>query len=111
MLMADFTTAVRERLPVRVVLFNDGKLKNIAKEQHIAGFPPYAVDLRNPNFAAFAATAGGLGIRVEDAEALAPAVEQALAYDGPALVEVMVDPAVTALPAALALTTTDGAPL
>jgi len=33
MLMADFTTAIRERLAIKIIVFNDGKLKNIKKER------------------------------------------------------------------------------
>jgi pyruvate oxidase len=110
MLMADFTTAVREELPIKVVLFHDGRLKNIVKEQAIAAFPPYGVEFPNPDFAAFAASAGGLGIRVEEPEAFVPAVKKALEEKGrPSLVEVMVDPTAMAAPTGIALAAEKGA--
>jgi pyruvate oxidase len=43
MLMADFTTAVRERLAINVIVFNDGELKNIKKEQETDGYPEFGV--------------------------------------------------------------------
>lgn len=110
MLMADFTTAVREKLPIKVVLFNDGRLKNIVKEQAIAAFPPYGVEFPNPDFAAFATSAGGLGVRVEDPDDFAPAVKKALEEKSrPSLVEVVVDPAAMAAPTGIALAAEKGA--
>ena len=88
----EFTTAVQNNLPLTVIVFNDGKLKNIMKEQAEEGFAEYRVSFPNPGFAQFAASAGGLGIRVEDPADLDGALGQALRSGGPALVEVMVDP-------------------
>lgn len=104
MLMADFTTAVREKLSIKVILFNDRRLKNIVKEQAIAGFPRYGVEFPNPNFAEYAASAGGLGVRVDDPDDFAPAVKKALKEKSrPSLIEVIVDPAAMAAPAGVAL--------
>ena len=104
MLMADFTTAVREKLPIKVVLFNDRKLKNIVKEQRIAGLPPYGVEFPNPNFADFAASAGGVGVRVDDPDDFAAAIKNALKEKSrPSLIEVIVDAEEMAAPAAIAL--------
>ncbi len=92
MLMADFTTAVRENLDITVIVFNDGKLKNIKKEQIREGFPEYGVSFPNPNFAEFAVTCGGHGIRVEKAEDLDAALREAFDSGTPSIVEVIVDP-------------------
>ncbi|MEE9223319.1 MAG: thiamine pyrophosphate-dependent enzyme [Thermoplasmata archaeon] len=92
MLMADFTTAVREHLAIKVVIFNDAELKNIRKEQERDGYPVFGVDFPNPNFAAFAETTGGEGYRVEDASELDAAVAKAFASDKPCIVDVLVDP-------------------
>jgi len=92
MLMADFTTAVRENLAVTIVVFNDGKLKNIKKEQERDHFPEFGVSFPNPDFAAFARTAGGEGYRVEKPNDLDDALQQALSSDKPVIVDVVVDP-------------------
>ena len=92
MLMADFTTAVRENLDITAIVFNDGKLKNIKKEQLREGFPEYGVSFPNPNFAEFAETCGGHGIRVEKAEDLDAALREAFDSGTPSIVEVIVDP-------------------
>ncbi len=91
-LMADFTTAVREELPVKVVLFNDGKIKNIAKEQAMYGYPVFGISFPNPDFAEFARSCGGEGYRCETPEQLDEALGKAFASDKPALIDVLVDP-------------------
>jgi pyruvate oxidase len=90
----EFTTAVHNRLPITVIVFNDGKLKNIGKEQDEYGFPKYRIEFPNPNLAELAASAGGVGIRVEEPQRLDEAIRQALDSQLPALVEAMVDPEV-----------------
>ncbi|MEF8835930.1 MAG: thiamine pyrophosphate-dependent enzyme [Candidatus Thermoplasmatota archaeon] len=97
MLMADFTTAVREELDINVILFNDGKLKNIKKEQERDDYTEYGVSFPNPNFAEFAEEAGGLGFRVEDPEDLDDRLEEAFESEKPSLVEVIVDPDMMAM--------------
>jgi len=92
MLASDFTTAVREKLAIKVVVFNDGKLKNIMKEQARDGYPEFGVNFPNPNFAEFAMTCGGEGFRVENPTELDAVLKKAFNSNKPSLVEVMVDP-------------------
>jgi pyruvate oxidase len=87
----EFTTAVYNKLPMTVIAFNDGKLKNIKKEQEEYGYPEYRVSFPNPNFAEIANSSGGLGIRVSEPEDLDEAIRKALDSPLPAIVEVMVD--------------------
>ncbi len=92
MLMADFTTAVREKLNIVAVVFNDGALKNIKKELLRDGYPVFGVEFPNPNFAQFAESCGGFGVRVKDPKKLDDALTSALKANKPAIVEVMIDP-------------------
>ncbi|MHA2354606.1 MAG: thiamine pyrophosphate-dependent enzyme [Candidatus Thorarchaeota archaeon] len=92
MLMADFTTAVREGLAIKCLVFNDGKLKNIKKEQDRDGYPEFGVSFPNPNFAQFAESCGGYGIRVEKAEELDEAMKRAFESEKPAIIELIIDP-------------------
>lgn len=92
MLMADFTTAVREELPINVIVMNDGRLKNIKKEQARDGFPEFGISFPNPDFASFATTCGGLGYRVESPGDLDAAMSEAFASARPAIIDVVVDP-------------------
>lgn len=61
-------------------------------EQRAGEWDVWQTSLHNPDFAAFARNCGALGIRVTAASDLDGALEQAFAYDGPAMVEVMTDP-------------------
>lgn len=87
----EFTTAVHNKLPITVIAFNDGKLKNIKKEQEEYGYPEYRVQFPNPSLAEIANSSGGLGIRVEDPKKLDDALRQALDSPLPAIVEVLID--------------------
>jgi pyruvate oxidase len=74
------------------VLLNNGQLGKISKEQRAGAWEVWETSLHNPSFAAYAEISGALGIRVTAASELDDALERALAYDGPALVEVVSDP-------------------
>jgi pyruvate oxidase len=92
MLGMELSTAVHNELPINVIVFNDGKLKNIGKEQDQYGFPRYRIDFPNPGFAEMATSLGALGIRVTEPASLDDALREAMDSDKPALVEVMVNP-------------------
>jgi pyruvate dehydrogenase (quinone) len=99
MLMAEFDTAARYGLPVKVVVCNNASLGQILWEQMVLGFPEHGVRFQQAmNFAPFASSCGGLGIRVEKPGEVEPAVRQALAHPGPALVDVLVNPDEPPLP-------------
>ena len=91
MLMGDFLTLTQVGLPVKVVVFNNGTLGFVELEQKSTGFLDYAVDLKNPNFAAMAEAAGVRGIRIEDPAGIEGAIGDALAHDGPVLVDAVVN--------------------
>lgn len=90
MTLMEFTTAVRERLPIVVICCNDGRFAEEEELQDRAGVEPFGTRFVNPDFAAFAEVAGGVGIRVERVRDLEPALERALRVDGPVLVDVRV---------------------
>jgi pyruvate dehydrogenase (quinone) len=89
MMMGDFLTLVQMKLPVKVILLNNGTLGFVELEMKVSGFLDTGCDLHNPSFAAMAQAVGVRAIRVESPQQLRSAVEEALAHPGPALVEVM----------------------
>ena len=89
--MGELTTAVKYGMNITHVLLNDGALGKIGKEQRAADFPVWQTSLHNPNFARYAENCGALGLRVTQRSRLDAAIEQALAHEGPALIEVMTD--------------------
>jgi pyruvate oxidase len=87
--LAEFTTAVKYEMPITHVLLNNSELGKISREQVTALRPVWQTDLVNPDFAAYAESCGGRGIRVETRDQLEPALREAMAVtDGPCLVEV-----------------------
>jgi pyruvate dehydrogenase (quinone) len=91
MLLGELLTLRQLKLPVKLVVFNNGTLGFVELEMKAAGLLDFATDLVNPNFAQLAESAGLLGLRVEKPEELGPAVKQALSHDGPALIDVLVN--------------------
>lgn len=89
MLMGDLLTLVQHKLPVKIVIFNNGTLGFVELEMKASGFLPTGVTLDNPDFSAVARAAGIYGVRVEDPGDLEKAVREAFAHDGPALVDVV----------------------
>jgi len=100
MLMADFVTAVKYKLPIKVVIIKNNTLGQIKWEQMVfLGNPEYGVDLQPIDFAAFAHACGGIGFSVDDPAACGRAMEEFLAAPGPAILQAAVDPFEPPMPA------------
>lgn len=90
--LAEFTTAVKYQMNITHILLHNDQLGKISKEQRAGEWDVWQTSLHNPDFSKYAQNCGGFGIRVTQQEELDDAIAQALAYDGPALVEIMSDP-------------------
>jgi thiamine pyrophosphate-dependent acetolactate synthase large subunit-like protein len=92
MLMCEFMTAVHHKLPVKVVIYNNSAFGLIHLEAESVGLPPFEKGIRfpNPDFAAFAQACGGRGFKVEEPDRLRSTLAEALACDGPAIVDAVV---------------------
>ena len=97
-LMGDFISLAQLKLPVKVVIFNNGALGFVELEMKGTGYLEFGVDLQNPDFAAMARAMGVHAARVEDPADLAGAVREALAHPGPALIDVVTNRAELAMP-------------
>ena len=89
MLMGDLISLSQLKLPVKLVIFNNGVLGFVALEMKASGFVDSGTDLQNPDFAAMARAMGIHAQRVEDPGELPGAVADMLAHDGPALLDVV----------------------
>ncbi|HZB91931.1 MAG TPA: ubiquinone-dependent pyruvate dehydrogenase [Stellaceae bacterium] len=89
MMMGDFITLSQMKLPVKVIVLNNGTLGFVQMEQMANGFLDTGCELQNPNFAAMAEAMGVKGIRVEKPQDLEAALAEALRHEGPALVDVV----------------------
>ncbi len=100
MLMAEFATAVKYQLPVKIVVVKNNTLGQIKWEQMVfLGNPEYSVELHPIDFAAVAEACGGKGFTVEDPTDCGRTVEEFLNSEGPALLQAVVDPFEPPLPA------------
>ncbi|HEY7353401.1 MAG TPA: thiamine pyrophosphate-dependent enzyme [Terriglobales bacterium] len=92
MLMADFVTAVKYQLPIKVVIIKNNVLGQIKWEQMVfLGNPEFGVQLHPIDFAEFAHACGGVGFTLDDPAECASTVEQFLAAPGPAILQAAVD--------------------
>jgi pyruvate dehydrogenase (quinone) len=103
MLMGDFISLTQLKLPVKVVIFNNGVLGFVELEMKGTGFLEFGVDLQNPDFAAMAKAMGVHAARVEDPADLAGALREAFAHPGPALVDVVTNRAELSMPPTVTL--------
>lgn len=98
MLLGELVTARMYDLPIKVVVFNNSTLGMVKLEMLVNGLPDYGTDVHDVNYAEVASAVGFHGERVTEPTRLRSALEEAFAFDGPALVEVMTDPNALSLP-------------
>jgi pyruvate dehydrogenase (quinone) len=98
MLLGDLITAAAHRLPVRLVVFDNGRLGMVKLEQEQGGLPEFGTVLQNPDLADVARALGLHGVRVEDPDELEGAVQAAFAHPGPVLLDVVTNPDEVSLP-------------
>jgi thiamine pyrophosphate-dependent acetolactate synthase large subunit-like protein len=103
MLMSDFATAVKYKLNIKVFVFNNSKLGLIQMEQESHGNPESETDLHNPDFAGVAKNCGGDGYSISEAAELDSIINQALASERPAVINVFVNPGELTLPPKITL--------
>jgi pyruvate dehydrogenase (quinone) len=92
MQLGEFSTAVRYRLPLKVLVIKNGMLNQIAWEQMMfLGNPQFACELQPIDFAMAAEAMGGIGYSVSRPEEIDGVLDAALATDGPVIIEAVVD--------------------
>ena len=93
MLMAELVTAVKYKLPIKVVIVKNNSLGQIKWEQMVfLGNPEFACDLEPIDFAAFARACGAQGFTIDDPATCGQILDAALATPGPVVIEAVVDP-------------------
>jgi pyruvate dehydrogenase (quinone) len=98
MLLGELLTAATYDLPVKLMVFNNSRLGMVKLEQEEGGLPEFGTILDNPDLAAVGRACGLNGIRVEAAGELDAAVQAALAFDGPVLLDVVTNPDEVSVP-------------
>jgi pyruvate dehydrogenase (quinone) len=107
--LGDLLTQVERKTPVVQIILNNGSLDFVNIEQQEAGFIPFGVEFKNPNFARVAEAMGAKGIRIEEPGDVREGLAAALAHkSGPVLVDAVVDPLALSLPSHVPLHTVTG---
>jgi pyruvate dehydrogenase (quinone) len=101
MLFGDLMTAVQQKLPIKIAVFNNGKLGFIDIEQKSEGLLPLYTHLQNPDFGPVAEAMGLWGRTVAKADELEAAIGEWLAHPGPALLDVKVESMTLVMPPAI----------
>jgi pyruvate dehydrogenase (quinone) len=92
MLLGDLLTIISEKLPIKIIVFNNSTLGMVRLEMMVGGYPFWGTENQNPDFSAVARAMGFQAERVERKADLAPAIERLFAHPGPALLDVTTDP-------------------
>src|SRR4051794_21081102 len=98
MLLGELLTLRQQRLPVKVVVFNNSSLSFVELEMKANGIVTYGTDLDNPSFAEIARAAGLYAARLDHPSELEQGLQAAFDHDGPAVVEVITSRQELALP-------------
>lgn len=98
MLLGDLRTAVTYKLPVKFIVYNNGRLGMVKLEQEEGGLPEFGTELDNPDISEVAKSMGLQAQRVTDPQALEPAIATALASEGPYLLDIRTNPQEVSLP-------------
>ena len=77
---------------MKIVVFNNGALSFVELEMKAAGILTHGTSLIDTDFSKLAEAAGILGLRAERPEQAKLMLTQALEHNGPALVDVVVNP-------------------
>ncbi len=103
MLLGELLTVRRSGLPVKTIVFNNSSLGMVKLEMLVEGMPDYGTDHDDVDYAAVAAAMGMRSVRITDPKRLREQLADALAYDGPVLVDVVTDPNALSIPPEISL--------
>ncbi len=98
MLMGDLLIIPQYELPLKIIVFNNHRLGMVQMEMEVAGLPPLWVRVEEPQLRHRRAGHRPDGSAGGGPAKSALALEKALAFNGPALVDVVTDPNVLAMP-------------
>ena len=100
MQLGDFLTCVQHKLPIKILVIKNNTLGLIKWEQMVfLGNPEYGVHFAPMDFVKFAEACGARGVRIDDPKSCPERIREALSWDGPAIIECVVDEHEPPLPA------------
>ncbi|MFC3850399.1 pyruvate dehydrogenase [Corynebacterium hansenii] len=103
MLLGELLTVRRNGLPVKTVVFNNSSLGMVKLEMLVEGMPDFGTDHDDVDYAAVASALGMRSVRITDPKRLREQLADALATDGPVLIDVVTDPDALSIPPEISL--------
>jgi pyruvate dehydrogenase (quinone) len=92
MQLGEFSTAVRYRIPLKLLVVKNGMLNQIAWEQMMfLGNPQFGCELQPIDFAGAAEAMGGKGFTIREPGEVEAVLDLAFAAEGPVVIEAVVD--------------------
>ncbi len=101
MLMGELLTVKLHNLPVKMFVFNNSSLGMVKLEMLVQGLPEHETDHDAVNYAQIAEAAGIKHIRIEDPKKARKQIQEAMAFNGPVLVDMVTDPNALSIPPTL----------
>lgn len=98
MLLGDLMTISQYNIPVKIIIFNNRSLGMVKLEMQVAGYPQWQTDMKNPDFAMVAEAMDIKSWSVSECKDVKNTLQEALAHNGPALVNIFTDPDALAMP-------------
>jgi pyruvate dehydrogenase (quinone) len=98
MLLGELLTVAMRRLAVKIVVFNNSSLGMVQLEMLVDGLPDFQTDNGDFDYASIAAAVGIHSVRIEQPTDVRSGLAEALAYPGPALVDLVTDPLALSIP-------------
>ena len=86
--LAELTTIVKYKMPIKIIILNNNELGKISKEQRAAEFDVWKTSELNPSFADYANSCGAKGLFVTKNDELKAKMTELLNHSGPALLEI-----------------------
>lgn len=99
MLLGELITVKQHDLPVKMFVFNNSSLGMVKLEMLVQGLPEHETDHDHVDYAEIAKAVGIKHFRIEDPEDAPRIIQEALAYNGPVLVDMVTDPNALSIPA------------
>jgi pyruvate dehydrogenase (quinone) len=103
MLMGELLTVKLHQVPLKAIVYNNSTLGMVKLEMLVKGLPDFGTDHEKVNYADIAEACGIKSFRIEDPKDVRRVLAEALAYDGPVLVDVVTDPNALSIPPEISL--------
>lgn len=103
MLMGELLTVKLHELPIKIVVFNNSSLGMVKLEMLVQGMPEHETDHDQVDFAGIAKAIGIKHVRITDPKAARAQLEEAFAYRGPVLIDVITDPNALSIPPSITM--------